>query len=238
MASRSNISVAMATYNGALYLQDQLDSLLAQELAPLELIITDDGSQDDTVSLIENFSTYAPFPVRLEKNTERLGYGRNFLKAASMCKGTYVAFCDQDDVWLPNKLSQVSFVLAKDDYDLVAHSAKVVDRSLNWLGVNFPDIDCSGPLKLGDTEEGIFFPGFTLTVSRSLLQVLESEMVQVANAAVDDKFAHDELICDFASEQGKCFVIFEPLALYRQHGNNLIGFHGAMKTSTNNPRAI
>jgi glycosyltransferase involved in cell wall biosynthesis len=227
----------MATYNGALYLQDQLDSLLAQELAPLELVITDDGSKDATVSIFEKFSTYATFPVRLEKNTERLGYGRNFLKAASICKGTHVAFCDQDDVWLPNKLSQVSFVLAKDDYDLVAHSAKVVDRSLNWLGINFPDINFSRPLKLQDTRGGLFFPGFTLTVSRSLLHVLESEMGQTAST-YDEKFAHDKLICEFASEQRKCFVISEPLALYRQHGNNLIGFHGAMKNSTNNPKTI
>jgi glycosyltransferase involved in cell wall biosynthesis len=211
---------------------------LFRQTEPLLLVITDDGSEDDTVSLVENFSTYAPFPVRLEKNTERLGYGRNFFKASSICKGTHVAFCDQDDFWLPNKLSQVSFVLSKENYDLVAHSAKVVDRSLNWLGVNFPDIDCSGPLKFGDTEEGLFFPGFTLTVSRSFLLLLESEMGQIANAVDDDKFAHDELICDFAREQGKCFVISEPLALYRQHGNNLIGFHGAMKISTNNPREI
>ena len=63
-------------------------------------------------------------------------------------------------------------------------------------------------------------------------------MGQVDNAAVDEKFAHDELICDFASEQGKCFVISEPLALYRQHGNNLIGFHGAIKTGANNFREI
>lgn len=238
MTVRSTISVAMATYNGGLYLQDQLSTLAAQEWSPLELIITDDGSKDETVPLIKSFALHAPFPVRLEQNSERLGYGRNFLKAASMCKGTHVAFCDQDDIWLPHKLSQVSAVLATQDYDLVAHSAKVVDRSLNWLGVNFPDIDCSGPLNLVDTEDRIFFPGFTLTVSRSLLQVLESEMDQVANAVDDDNFAHDELICEFASERGKCFVISEPLALYRQHGNNLIGFHGAIKTGANNPKAI
>ena len=237
MIPRSTISVAMATHNGALYLQDQLASFLTQELAPLELVITDDCSKDETVSLIENFSVNAPFPVRLEKNTDRLGYGRNFLKAASICKGTHVAFCDQDDVWLPNKLSQVSFVLAKEDYDLVAHSAKVVDRGLNWLGVNFPDINCTGPLNLEDTQGRLFFPGFTLTVSRSLLKVLESEMGQAAST-YDEKFAHDELICECASEQGKCFVISEPLALYRQHENNLIGFHGAIKTSDNYPRTV
>jgi glycosyltransferase involved in cell wall biosynthesis len=77
----------------------------------LELVITDDGWMDSTVALVKKFSLHAPFPVRLEKNTERLGYGRNFLKSASMCTGYYVAFCDQDDVWLPQKLSQLSLVL-------------------------------------------------------------------------------------------------------------------------------
>lgn len=84
MNSRSIISVAMATYNGALYLQEQLNGLAAQEWLPLELVITDDGSKDDTVSLIKSFILHAPFPVRLEQNTDRLGYGRNFLKAASL----------------------------------------------------------------------------------------------------------------------------------------------------------
>ena len=237
MKARSTISVAMATYNGGLYLQDQLQSLAEQDLSPLELVVTDDGSQDDTVSLIKNFAQHAAFPLRLEKNTERLGYGRNFLKAASMCKGTHVAFCDQDDVWLPHKLSQVSAVLAASDYDLVAHSAKVVDRSLNWLGVSFPDIDSTRPLTLEEMRGGCFWPGFTLTVSRSLLKVLDSELNQTQRPH-DEKFAHDELICELACEQRSYFVISEPLALYRQHGNNLIGFHGAMKARIDNPQTF
>lgn len=237
MKARSTISVAMATYNGGLYLQDQLKSLAEQESSPLELVITDDGSKDDTVSLIKSFARHAPFPVRFEQNIERLGYGRNFLKAASMCKGAHVAFCDQDDVWLPHKLSQISAVLTTKDYDLVAHSAKVVDRSLNWLGVSFPDIDSTRPLTVEEMRGGRFWPGFTLTVSRSLLNVLDSELGQTQRPH-DEKFAHDELICELACEQRSCFVISEPLALYRQHGNNLIGFHGAMKARTDNPRTI
>lgn len=237
MKARSTISVAMATYNGGPYLQDQLKSLAEQESSPLELVITDDGSKDDTVSLIKSFARHAPFPVRFEQNTERLGYGRNFLKAATMCKGTHVAFCDQDDVWLPHKLSQVSAVLTTKDYDLVAHSAKVVDRSLNWLGVSFPDIDSTRPLTVEEMRGGRFWPGFTLTVSRSLLNVLDSELDQTQRPH-DEKFAHDELICQLACEQRSCFVISEPLALYRQHGNNLIGFHGAMKARADNPRTI
>ena len=237
MKARSTISVAMATYNGGLYLQDQLESLVEQESSTLELVVTDDGSEDDTVSLIKSFARHAPLPVRFEQNIERLGYGRNFLKAASMCKGTHVAFCDQDDVWLPHKLSQVSAVLAVCDYDLVAHSAKVVDRSLNWLGVNFPDIESTRSLSEEEMRSSRFWPGFTLTVSRSLLRVLDSELGQIQTSH-DEKFAHDELICELACEQRSWFVISEPLALYRQHGNNLIGFHGAMKARTDNPRTI
>lgn len=237
MKARSNISVAMATYNGGLYLRDQLESLTEQESLPLELVVTDDGSEDDTVSLIKGFARHAPFPVRIEKNIERLGYGRNFLKAAFMCKGKNVAFCDQDDVWLPHKLSQISVVLAASDYDLVAHSAKVVDRSLNWLGVNFPDIEFTRPLSEAEMRSSRFWPGFTLTVSRSLLRLLDSVLGQIQTPQ-DEKFAHDELICELACEQRSCFVISEPLALYRQHGNNLIGFHGAMKARTDNPRTI
>lgn len=146
-----------------------------------ELVITDEGSKEDTVSLIKSFILHAPVPVRLEQNTKRLGFGRNFLKAASICKGTNVAFCDQDDFWVPQKLRYVSAVLATKDYDLVAHSAKVVDRSLNWLGVNFPDIDSSRPLSFKETKVGRFWPGFLFTDSQSLLQALKSEMSQTSS---------------------------------------------------------
>jgi glycosyltransferase involved in cell wall biosynthesis len=78
MKARSTISVAIATYNGGLYLQDQLKSLAAQEWSPLELVITDDGSKDDTVSLIKSFALHAPFPVRFEQNTVRLDTGETF----------------------------------------------------------------------------------------------------------------------------------------------------------------
>ncbi len=68
---------------------------------------------------------------------------------------------------------------------MVAHSAKVVDPSLNWLGVNFPDINSSGPLSSEDANRGLFWPGFTLTVSRPLLQVLESGIGLIDSTTVD-----------------------------------------------------
>ena len=81
------ISIAMATYNGAKYIRDQLDTLGRQTLPPVELVVTDDGSTDATLSIVEAFSAVAPFPVRIIRNTNRLGYEENFLKAASLCAG-------------------------------------------------------------------------------------------------------------------------------------------------------
>ena len=229
MKNNPSISIALATFNGGSHLQEQLESLASQALLPKELVVSDDGSKDNTIDLLVEFSKISPFPVRLFINREQLGYGRNFLKAASMCLGSHVAFCDQDDIWLPKKLERINAALRDNDFDLIAHSAKVVDRHLSWLGANFPDIKFDRFLDESERSNGFFWPGFTLTISKALL----SDVCSISGSAMKDlNFAHDELICELAINR-LCYVISEPLALYRQHGNNLIGFHGAMLRNSN-----
>ena len=224
MKPNSTISIALATYNGDAFLQEQLDSLVSQVLLPMELVVSDDGSNDQTIDIVLNFSKTSPFPVKLVQNRERLGYGLNFLNAASICEGTHVAFCDQDDVWLPHKISHLSAIFQKGSFDMVAHSARVVDRHLNWLGANFPDIRVDTPLTDAEINADFCWPGFSLTISQSFLSDVNTASFSVLE---NHKFAHDELICDLVRNRS-CYLIAEPLALYRQHGNNLIGFHGAM----------
>src|SRR5580700_9119831 len=110
------ISLAMATFNGARYLGDQLTSLASQTVKPLELVACDDGSTDETIALLQSFSASAPFTVRIIQNVNRLGYKQNFMKAASLCKGSLIAFCDQDDIWNDNKLHVVNdyFIRSED----------------------------------------------------------------------------------------------------------------------------
>jgi glycosyltransferase involved in cell wall biosynthesis len=81
------ISIALATFNGARFLKDQLASLVEQTFLPAELVVTDDGSTDETLAILEWFSHVAPFHVSVHLNHQRLGYGMNFLKAASLCSG-------------------------------------------------------------------------------------------------------------------------------------------------------
>src|SRR4051812_17314881 len=106
--SQAAVSIALATYNGARYLHAQLDSLLAQTLKPEELVVGDDGSNDETLTILKDFALTAPFPTRIQVNAARLGYADNFLATAARCSSPLIAFCDQDDVWMPTKLQRCS----------------------------------------------------------------------------------------------------------------------------------
>ncbi|QQL50866.1 glycosyltransferase family 2 protein [Mucilaginibacter ginkgonis] len=99
------VSVAMATYNGAKYLRKQLDSVLNQTLAPDEVIVTDDNSTDGTINILKEYQEQGS--LRFVVNVNQLGVAKNFQKAVSMTKpGNFVALCDQDDEWIPEKLEQ------------------------------------------------------------------------------------------------------------------------------------
>ena len=123
------ISIAMATYNGEKFLEQQLQSLSKQTRLPAELVVCDDASGDATVDIVTRFSKTAPFPVKLVVNEQRLGWRGNFLKAASLCTSEYIAFCDQDDIWLPEKLAVVQAHLEKDRPTLLQHGYRMIDSA-------------------------------------------------------------------------------------------------------------
>ncbi len=102
-----SVSIALCTFNGARYLPTQLASYLSQDRLPGELVVGDDGSTDETRSLVEQFAKSAPFPVYFRQNTERLGVGRNFDETIKRCRGEFIALSDQDDEWRPDKLRRL-----------------------------------------------------------------------------------------------------------------------------------
>src|SRR3954464_9717794 len=108
LTGRPSISVAMATYNGERYLPEMLDSLAAQTLQPDELVVRDDASEDDTVSILHAFARRVPFRVEVLAGGPRLGYAQNFVTASRACSGGVIFFADQDDSWRPHKLATVS----------------------------------------------------------------------------------------------------------------------------------
>src|SRR6476469_5550437 len=103
MSNFPSISVAIATYNGELYLEEQLDSILSQTLKPAEIIVCDDLSTDGTQTILEKYQQKGH--LRFFVNDKRLGFVGNFKRAVSLTQPNhYVALSDQDDVWLPQKI--------------------------------------------------------------------------------------------------------------------------------------
>jgi len=99
------LSVLLASYNGERYIEEQLKSIAAQTYTDFQLIICDDNSQDETVRIIEKFRAKHPRIV-LHQNTTTLGYVKNFEKLIGLCHTPYMALCDQDDIWKPDKLEK------------------------------------------------------------------------------------------------------------------------------------
>src|SRR6266851_3311364 len=124
-----NISIAMCTYNGERFLQQQLDSIAQQTLLPAELVVCDDGSTDRTIEILEDFASSAPFAVRIHRNETNLGYRANFMKCAMFCSGDFIAFCDQDDVWRPDKLARQIDHFKNPTVLLSGHRAALIDET-------------------------------------------------------------------------------------------------------------
>jgi rhamnosyltransferase len=220
---RPTVSVAMATFNGERFLAEQLQSLATQARMPDELVICDDGSTDGTVAVIEAFSRSAPFPVTFVRNEIRLGHTRNFLRAASLCESDFVAFCDQDDVWLAEKLERcVSLLTGGDGPSLVAHAAEAVNDELIPLGYRDPDIRSDRRFSPGQGLPNHHYLGFTLCFERALLSLIPSSYLPVI-PRFEHQPGHDHWICFLAGLRSGTHLISEPLVLYRQHGANTVG---------------
>ena len=125
------VSIAMVTYNGEKYLREQLDSILRQTYTDFELIICDDSSSDGTWKILTEYAK-KDSRIQIHQNKSNLGFKKNFEKAVSFCRGEYIAFCDQDDVWEDFKL-QVSIDNIGEKY-LLCTDSLMVDSDLNSLG--------------------------------------------------------------------------------------------------------
>ena len=110
------ISVAMATYNGEKYIVDQLESIRTQTHAVDEVIICDDCSTDETVEVVKRFILEHKLEDRwqIEVNQHNLGYASNFISALQKTTGDYIFFCDQDDIWVPDRVEVMTGLMEEN----------------------------------------------------------------------------------------------------------------------------
>lgn len=118
----------MATYNGSVFIKEQIESILEQLSAYDELIISDDGSTDNTLSVIKKIEDNR---IKIYENSGVRGYSGNFENALSLASGELIFLSDQDDIWFPNKVEL--FIQSLEHSDFVISDARVVDPYLNTL---------------------------------------------------------------------------------------------------------
>jgi glycosyltransferase involved in cell wall biosynthesis len=209
------ISIAMATYNGERYLEEQLRSLTEQLRLPDEVVICDDGSTDRTQELLAQFAKSAPFPMSLVINDHRLGWRENFLKAASICTSDYIAFCDQDDIWLPEKLLVIARFLEGDPCTLLQHAYRVIGEHGEFVSE-----DIKYPRSGREVLWRMNF-GFSQLFHRSLLKY--SGLWRLSfDYLGNDRMGHDNWIAFLSSLFEKPLIIDEVLVYYRRHNYNAV----------------
>jgi glycosyltransferase involved in cell wall biosynthesis len=219
------VSVALTTYNGELHLKEQLDSLARQTVRPFEVVVTDDGSADNTLTILREFAEQVRFPVKVVSNEIRLGFADNFLKAASLCTGDLIAFCDQDDVWIEQKLELCAQYFKDPDVVICVHSAAVWDGT-QANGAHFPDFKYTTVHKAGSLNPFMLIPGFAMVFRPELLALADNtrRLRHVLNLGPPRvPMHHDSWVWILGSSVGRVAVVADSLALYRQHQTNTLG---------------
>jgi glycosyltransferase involved in cell wall biosynthesis len=220
----SRVHVLLSTYNGAPYLRAQLDSLLAQTYADWVLYWRDDGSSDATAAILAGFAASAG-PCRCHRIVEpacRIGPAASFMAllratAPALEPTDTIAFIDQDDVWLPEKLSRaVAALTACDPARPAMYCARlmVVDENLQPLvATSITQEHCKFPASLAQN----IATGCTIMLNRSAARL-------VAGSVRPSASMHDWWCYVLVTAAGGQVVVDESVvALYRQHGDNCIG---------------
>ena len=219
----ADLTVVVATFNGALYVEEQLRSILDQTVKPACIIVTGDGSHDDTVRRATDMLEKGSVDFLVMTIAIGTGYSDNFFRGASRAGTKLIAFCDQDDIWVPEKVKSCVEVLGRTQAVLCAHGATLVDSAGGAIG-RFQQGNRNEKLHPPNTLAPWFtFAGFTMVFRTDLLRLVDPFKRGRDFYRYDESLSHDSWISFLASTFGDTVQIPEPLVRYRQHENNLIG---------------
>lgn len=222
------ISVAMTTYNGNKYVEDQIRSILSQTLQIDELIIVDDCSTDNTIEIIRQMNDDR---IILFQNNKNKGYIESFYQAVKHTSGDYIFLADQDDIWMENKIEEMLRILTKENCVAVCSACSIIDSNSNMTQKNyyteyFNQKMCKEflvkvvykRLLLHNIAQGCTY-GFNKLIKDYYLSIHETEII------------HDQQIMLIATLLGDVYFINKPLIQYRIHNDNALAFRNEIKLS-------
>lgn len=218
------IDILLTTYNGEKYLRSQIDSIFAQTYINWKIMVIDDCSTDKTCSIVTEYMDKYPGKIELYKNDKNSGNpASNFFKLLNMSKSDYVMFCDQDDVWLENKIEMTINAMKNLECEnsqmpiLIHTDLKVVDFKLNILSdsmFKYQKLDSNAKtLKEIIVQNNV--TGCTV--------MLNKKLISMCNSIPENIIMHDWWVALIAAAFGVIGFVNEPTILYRQHESNQVG---------------
>lgn len=238
-ASPRSVSVALGTYRSAEFIEAQLLSILDQSVPVDEVVVSDDGSPDDTLATIARIAARHPrgHVVRILEGGRAGGVVKNFERAIRTCKGEFIALSDHDDVWLPHKIAALLDAIGTND--LVFSNAYIIDGAGKRTGDTLFASYGVTEIELSEIEAG---QGVTTLHRRNIVTgatVLVRRSLAQAALPVGTSWVHDEWLAFLAAAKGGLAVLREPVMEYRVHGGNQIGVprSGRVRTFLHSLRA-
>jgi len=219
------ITICMATYNGEKFLPEQMDSIISQSNQDWQLLIRDDGSDDDTVSIVEEYASRLPEKIKLIKDNEtHLGASLNFGRLLKQTNTEYIMFSDQDDIWLPNKIELTLNAMKKtergnQDKPILIHTdLKVTDSHLNTIANSLWNYQKLFP-ETGDNLNKIMAHNVVTGCTVMINKAAKTVSLPVPPEAI----MYDWWLALNVCRNGK--IVYLPIQpiLYRQHSQNQIG---------------
>lgn len=224
-------SVVIATYNGSRFIQEQLDSIINQTVLPDEIVISDDGSTDSTIDIIKSFfRQHSNLPIHcllVVNKPAHHGVLGNFQNAVNHSSGDYVFFCDQDDIWLPNKIERLVEVLDSCEEKVVIHDAQVLKESENGV-FNLIDKHLMGDFSFNSNGlckingPALIWQSFYYCVIQGMcVSVKRDYLLSVSPFSKGSNHDNWTLFC--ATADDTIMAIRDSLAYYRIHKGNTAG---------------
>lgn len=213
----------MTTFNGELYLEEQLQSIINQTYTEWRLIINDDGSQDRTISIIEKYMHEDSRILGVHKNDRPRGAYNNYFSLIDYAKKKYESkfgyyfYCDQDDIWMKDKIEREISVLSFRKMAVCYSDVEFINYEGKKIGLRASQLR---KMNVGNKYDFLFVFRYMLGTSMAHDKEIWN-MIQIPPIFEKNEIKHDQYIRKIGALLGEIVYIPEPLVMYRRHANNV-----------------
>ncbi|CAH0274564.1 glycosyltransferase family 2 protein [Chryseobacterium sp. Bi04] len=208
------IDILLATYNGEKFLKEQIDSLKNQSYSDWRLLVHDDGSIDKTIDIIKEYQRNDPRIILIEDGIKFGNAGKNFMHLLSFSTSDFVMFCDQDDIWMHDKIElHYNGIKDKKTPAMIYSNGYIYKNNVN-IQIEFITFHRN------NIQDSIFLNG---GIHGCCVMINKLMLEKINHIFPDYVYMHDHFITILSVTFGETIYIDKPLMLYRQHDNNVTG---------------